>query len=236
MKSLLLFLLFSPFFLHAQTATFVIDSKNPRNLDSNQVLNEQLQQMEWIINGQKFRATMGEIRIPLTPRTLDTIKFKTKPSEKWETLICNIQKPEKYYFVFNECCGGFDVTDSLGKKYIAQLEFHLKADSTDAKYLGTLGEGGILIESQTKTLLRPTCNSPMNPNIYTVSWEEIELCSDSTKTCPDEICLYEPNQKGDPKILNYKIKNYKLKFYYLPLSNEPLHMHFDVAENRIIMW
>jgi hypothetical protein len=239
MKLLLLILLFCPYILFSQAAIFSIDASNPRNLDSNQVLNEKLSQMEWVINGQKFIASMGEIQIPLTPRTLDTIKFKNKPSDKWETLICNIQKPEKYYFIYNECCGGFDVTDSLGKKFIGQLEFHLTTDSTDTtgtKYMGTLGEGGVFIESQKKTLLLPTCNSPMNPNIYSVSMEEIELCSDSTKTCPDTICLYDVNQKSEPEALNYTIKNYKLKFFYLPLSNEPLHMHYDAILNRIIMW
>lgn len=195
-------------------------------------LPERITEQVWFINGQEIRYGSETIKIKPDPNKLDTILYKAYLRKDFDTIICNISEAKKYKFYYNECCGAFSIQDELTKRFIqGKVIYQLK--SLDNKtYLGTLGEAGIIVSRKNSDTLSVNCRSAMSPNIYNISFRQIEVCKDSLH-CNEGTCLQgkvndEPNWN-----FGYKTVSKKLDILYMPLKSEPIEIIYDPKTDKI---
>ena len=148
-------------FCKAQFAVFSIDTNSFMH-------KEKLHEMQWIINGKPLKYGLPPVKIKPDANKLDTILFKIRPNANWDTIICNIAKPDSLEFVYNPCCGAFNIRDVKTKKFTqAKVVFKIKTPSKNI-YLGVMSEAGVLIKNNSTDTLKVTCSSVMSPNIVNV--------------------------------------------------------------------
>ena len=102
-----LFLL-TTIFCKAQFAVFSVDTNSFMH-------KERLYEMQWIINGKLLKYGKSPVKIKPDVNKLDTILFKIRPNANWDTIICNITKPDSLEFVYNPCCGAFNIRNVKSK-------------------------------------------------------------------------------------------------------------------------
>lgn len=196
------------------------DGKLPKNIT----------QQVWYINGQEMRYGSGKIKIKVNPNKLDTILYKGYRRNKFDTIICNVSEAKKYKFYFNECCSAFNIQDELTKKFI-QGKILYKLKNLDHKtYLGTLGETGILVTYKNKDTLNVNCRSAMSPNVYDISFKQIEPCTDSLN-CNEGICLQEKEELNWE--YGFHTVSEKFNFLFMPLKSTPLLIIYDPKTDTI---
>lgn len=198
---------------------------------NNGLLPKMIAQQVWFINGQEMRYGSGVVKIKVNPNKLDTILYKGYRSKGMDTIICNISEAKKFKFFYNECCGAFNVQDESTKKFIqGKIKFKLK--SSDHKtYLGTLGEAGIIVNSNTDTL-NVNCRSAMSPNVYTISLRQIEPCKNNLN-CNESTCLQEKGKDKPNWDFRYKTISKKLNILFMPLKSEPILVTYDPKTDSI---
>ena len=232
MKSIILLLTIFPAILFGQTATFSADTSRLLRETRTDIL-EQIMEAEWNINGQTLHYGSEPITIE-TDNTLDTIYFRQQRNANVDTLICNINKPGHFTFYYNECCGGFNIADTSGKFIVGSVIFQIQGQIKAQRYLGTLGETGILINSSSQDTLNPGCRSAMAPNVYQITFSQIEVCTD-TVDCTEGTCLLEPGQEELNYAFGFKTISKKLDCLYLPLSNQPIKVTYIPESDEIRM-
>lgn len=188
--------------------------------------------MEWQINGQTLHFGSKPILINPDPNKTDTLLYKQNDEAKWDTIICNVKEPLAYKFIYNTCCDGFNVSGPDDEFLAGKVNFRLVGRQNDESFLGTLGEAGIIVTTDTKDTLSPRCRSAMSPNIYSLSFKEVKICSD-TLICKEAICLLEK----DKEELNYEFKfktiSNKMKILFMPLSSEPIQVTYNIESDKI---
>ena len=210
-------------FAQKQYATFIADTTQLR-MSTGRVQSEfdMAMEMEWKIKGQTLH--FGEsIKVEVN-NEVDTFYYHQSNRHNWDTLICLVQEPQTYYFIYNDCCGAFDVYDSTKRRFTASALFKFEGTLGSSKYVGTLGENGILVKNNRSDTLRPTCRSPMVPNIYFVDFSLVTVCSDTASDCDYYTCITIP---GAAKDSGFRRKYSYGSFLSLPLSRDPIEVTFD---------
>jgi len=232
LRSVFFILVILPTFLFGQSATFSADTiRFFRDKYNRRDIYDKIMESEWKIDGQTLRYGSEPIVVK-TDNRIDTILFRQFKKSKWDTLICNISEAKNYKFQYNECCGAFNVSDETNKFITGSVNFVLKGNTKNKIYLGTLGETGIRVTSKLKDTLKPGCRSAMSPNVYWLSFGEIEPCKDSLN-CNEVTCLYE---KGKEELIyeyGYKTISFKLKCLFLPLSSQPIKVIYDPKADSV---
>lgn len=221
-----------PSVLFGQTATFSADTTLfYTDKDSRKDIYDKIMEAEWEINGQTLHYGSKPIAIA-TDNRLDTILYKQKNNSKVDTIVCNINKAGNFKFYYSECCGGFNIADETGKSFIGSIIFSIQGQNNEKKYLGTLGETGLLVESTSKDTLGIGCRSAMSPNIYEITFSEIEICND-TADCDESTCLFEKDKVALNYNFVYKTVSKKMDCLFLPLSNRPIKITYDPNTDKI---
>jgi hypothetical protein len=233
MKQLIIILTILPTILWGQTATFHADTTDLwQGAGQRRDVHERIMEMEWRIRGQVLRFGSKPIVVKTDPNKIDTLFYKQNSNAKWDTIVCNVNEPLTYKFVYNECCGGFNVAGPDSKFIVGKVNFRIIGKQANKRFLGTLGETGVLADVNTTSTLSPGCRSAMSPNIYLVSFKEIRICSDSL-ICKEDICLFEIGKNE----LNYEFKfetiSSKINFLFLPLSSVPIQVTYDTKSDTV---
>ncbi len=213
-----------------QTATFLADTTRFFNETRKDIYNK-IMEAEWRINGQTLHYGSKPIKIK-TDNILDTILFKQYSNSNIDTIICNITKAGNFKFYYNECCGGFNIANESEKFIIGSIIFRIQGKDNKKKYLGTLGETGILVNSSSKDTLKTGCRSAMSPNVYKLTLSQIEICKD-TINCKEGTCLFEKGKKELNYEFSYKTVSKKIDCLFLPLSNQPIKVTYMPQKDRI---
>jgi hypothetical protein len=195
-------------------------------------LPEYISKQLWFINGQEMRYGSGLVRLAVNPNKVDTILYKGYRRNEFDTIICNISEAKSYKFYYNDCCGAFNIQDETTGRFIqGKIVYQLK-NSKNKTYLGTLGESGILIEGNKSDTLKPHCISAMSPNVYQITFSEIELCKDSTN-CTEAICMDVDNEVDWE--FEFKTISKKIDILFMPLSSDPILIIYDEKTQLIEM-
>ena len=195
-------------------------------------LPERITDQVWFINGQEMRYGSGAIKVKVNPNKLDTILYKGYRRKELDTIICNISEAKNYKFYYNECCGAFNIQDESTKKFIQGRIIYQLKNSDNKTYLGTLGEAGIIVNSKNADTLNVSCRGAMSPNVYNISFRQIELCKDSLN-CNEGTCLQEKGKDEPNWDFGYKTVSKKLDILFMPLKSEPIFIVFDPKIDRI---
>jgi len=195
-------------------------------------LPERITEQVWFINGQEMGYGSGAIKVKVNPNKLDTILYKGYRRKELDTIICNISEAKNYKFYYNECCGAFNIQDESTKKFIQGRIIYQLKNSDNKTYLGTLGEAGIMVNSKNTDTLNVSCRSAMSPNVYNISFRQIELCKDSLN-CKEGTCLQEKGKDEPNWDFGYKTVSKKLDILFIPLKSEPTFIVYDPKTDRI---
>lgn len=196
-------------------------------------LPDYIKDQEWIINGQKMTYGSEQIKVEVNANRLDTILYKGYRKNEFDTIICNISEPRNYKFFYNECCGAFNVQDEGLEKFIqGSIIYRLQSNNESNLYLGTLGEAGILVKKNSHDTLKVNCRSAMSPNIYNISFKQIENCQDSIN-CKEGICLQVQGENEPVWDYGFMTISTEMDFLFLPLSQKPLIVTYDPKTKKI---
>ena len=221
-----------PTVLFGQLATFSADTTR-FSRETRKDIYYKIIEAEWKINGQRLHFGSKPITIK-TDNILDTILYRQSNNSKVDTIVCNINKTGNFKFYYNECCGGFNIADETGKFIIGSVIFSIKGQDNKITYLGTIGEAGILVSFTTKDTLKTGCRSAMSPNVYQLTFCQIEVCND-TINCKERTCLFEMGKEELNYEFGYKTISRKIDCLFLPLSNHPIKITYDPLTDRILI-
>ncbi len=213
-----------------QTATFSADTTRFCK-ETRKDIYDKIMEAEWRINGKTLYYGSKPITI-MTDNILDTILYRQRSNSNVDTIVCNITKAGNFKFYYNECCGGFNIADEAGKFIIGSIIFSIQGQDNKKKYLGTLGETGILVNSTAKDTLKTGCRSAMSPNVYQLTFSQIEICKDMID-CIEGTCLYEKGNEELNYEFGYKTVSKKIDCLFMPLSNQPIKVTYDLRTDRI---
>ncbi len=230
MRIIIFILTFFPTVLFGQTATFSADTTRFFK-ETRKDIYDKIMEAEWRINGQTLHYGSSPITIK-TDNILDTILYRQRNNSKVDTIVCNITKAGNFKFYYNECCGGFNIADETGKFIIGSIIFSIQGQDNKKKYLGTLGETGILVNSTSKDTLKTGCRSAMSPNVYQLTFSQIKICK-NTINCNEGTCLLEKGMKELNYKFGYKTISKMMDCLFLPLSNQPIKVTYDPRTDRV---
>jgi len=188
--------------------------------------------MEWKINGQVLHFGSKPIVVNADPNSIDTLFYRRNSKTKWDTIICNIKEPLTYKFIYNNCCNGFNVLGANGKSIEGKVNFRLIGKQSNKTFLGTLGEAGVLINVNATDTLFPGCRSAMSPNIYSLSFKEVQTCNDSL-LCKEQICLFEKDKEDLNYSFNFRTISSKVEILFMPLSSDPIQIFYNVKSDNV---
>jgi len=229
LKKLILLFLF-PAFAYSQPATFYADTYRLREYNQNDTSSEGYgMQMQWIIKGQSLRWGSPPIEVRPTESGVDTIFFKWYDESKWDTMLCRIKAGSSITFEYSPCCDYFDVFDSNGDRFEGKVSFVLLGIKPKKnKYLGSIDSDGIFMTSQGDTML-PIFRSPMLPKMFIVEVKEVKKCYGSN--C-HEAAIKRPDGSIDESY-HYRIVDKILNFHYLPVSQDPILVSYDIVSGLV---
>lgn len=219
MKPFLFAIIMLPLLLHGQYAVFTTDTMH---------LQGDEQGSEWIISGQRLSYGGQPVKVKVDD-VLDTIFYRQDRHRPYDTIICQINKAETFYFVYNECCGGFYIADSNKQFFSPQLIFSMTKADNKHLYLGKLGDDGTLIQTgnSSSDTLKIRCHSPLLPNVFCLSFQKIAISQDTTLVL-ENACL-EINHDINYDFTYKSLNNY-CEFLYMPLSHACLRIEIDTRK------
>lgn len=232
MRDIIFILTIFPSIIFGQAATFSADTTRfYEEKRSSKDICDKIMEAEWRINGQTLYYGSQPVTIK-TDNVLDTIMFRQRKNSQWDTIICNINRTGNFRFYYNMCCGAFDIADETGNFIVGSVIFRLHGKDNEKIYLGTLGETGLLVKPTSRDTLQAGCRSVMSPNMYQLTFSEIEICKD-TLNCNQVTCLYVKGQQELNYEFRYRIITLKLNCLFLPLSNEPIRVTYDLHTDKV---
>lgn len=213
-------------FCIAQTARFYADTVQLKKHTGSRSDLDHVFEMEWIINGQHMQWGSDTLRITPDQNKMDTVLFRADKRAKWDTILCNISKPEVYTFVYNTCCGGFYLRNERMKAFApGKVSFRISG-KPKAKYLGVIDEAGVPLRSDSAVVLNAMCRSAMSSNIFRVELQTMEDAPD-TINCSSLMCL-DVGLGNEPRYdFYYKKKKTLTSFLYMPMDETPLELIYD---------
>ena len=99
-------------------------------------------------------------------------------------------------------------------------------------YLGTLGETGRIVTYQDTDTLNVECRSAMSPNVYKITFSQIETCKDSLN-CNEGMCLQEKGKDEPNWDYGFKTVSTIIDFIFMPLKSDPLIIVYDPKTDAI---
>jgi len=96
--------------------------------------------------------------------------------------------------------------------------------------LGTIDGNGVLLTS-TAQIVSPMYRSPMFPNSYNIAIQEIIKCTG--KDC-EEAVIQRPDGSIDLSY-HYRIVDRILSFHYLPVSEDPIEVLYDIESGKVVV-
>lgn len=233
MKKLLVLLVIITGFstAYAQTAKFYADTTVMRSYTGSQKEFDKAMEMQWLINGKPLSFGSDTVEIIPDKNVFDTIFYKRNAKAKWDTIICNIAKPNTYAIRYNACCGAFDIVNE-NKRVSMKLRFSIKGKSSNM-YLARLGETAKYIVGKDSKTITPLCRSAMKPNIFWVMLQQVEICTNEGN-CEknEEFCLQTETGEADYDF-SYTVKKTIAKFLYLPLDDKPLRISYKPEKGKL---
>lgn len=216
--------------IFGQYATFTADSTHLwEHAGQRQDLYNEMMLWEWRIQDQTTH--FGGKPIKIKPHEgIDTLFFRKDENYRWDTMLCRIHTATAYEFIYNACCGSFNVK---GRKHpvTAKVLVNIKGNK-DMQYLCTLGENGMLIPGPYDTL-KTACRSAMASNIIPISFSCVTLCDEyDEENCPNGTCLVSDYTEDDYGTA-YNVISKKLEVLYMPLDNKPLLISYDAVSDKI---
>ncbi len=221
-------------FCAAQTARFYADSMRlGRDVGSKSHL-EHVLEMEWIINGQHMHWGSDTVHVKPDANKLDTVFFKASKNSKWDTIICNISKPEVYTFMYNSCCGNFYLRNERMKGFPeVRVDFRV-AGKLKTPFLGVIDESGVELKSDTVKTMKAQCRSAMASNICHVELREFSYTSDTAGSYM-LMCLDIGGGREPVYDYYYRTKKTYTSFLYMPLDETPLELLFQTKSRRVVI-
>lgn len=232
--SAIILLLLFPLFANAQTARFYADTLELKKHSNNRTRLAHMLEMEWIINGQHFYWGSDTLHVKPDPAKMDTIYFKASKKSKWDTILCNISKPELYSFVYNDCCGGFYLRNERMNGFPAGVVNFSIDGKSKATCIGLIDEAGVVLKNDTVKTLNAMCRSAMSSNIYRVQVQEFIPAKDTVNSNM-LMCLEIGGGKEPIYDYYYKTKKIHTSFLYMPLDETPLEMIFQTKSRRVVI-
>ena len=183
----------------------------------------------WVMRGDTIRYGAGAYEFA-TRTDLDTLfYFQTAEDTIPDTLLCFLDTPGAYEFVYNTCCNGFNLYDA-GRERMPRLtvQFRPLAESEEV-LLGRIESVGTLLKVGEQEDLEAGCRSAMSPNVYTVSLEAISLAGSEFShglfcylnyVNPQDSVMYDYD-------FGYNLERTLHEFLYLPLSDAPLIIEYE---------
>lgn len=217
-------------------AEFSADSSRLRIYTGHrQELFNRVMEMKWKINGKEFYFGSSPVQVVPNPDKLDTLFYKRNEQAEWDTIICNVTLSEKYQFVYNTCCDGFNVRNLSTDKFIeGRVIIKMSNYQKDKVFLCTLGEAGMIPKNGVVDTLETACRSAMSPNIYELTFKEINICLDTTN-CQEGTCLIRSKNEEPEYDFGYKTISTKLDVLFMPLGNGILKLSYDLKKNELII-
>lgn len=232
-KIILLLLLF-PLFATAQTARFYADSMRLGMDAGSKSHLAQVLEMEWIINGQHMHWGSDTVHVIPDANKLDTVFFKASKNAKWDTIICNISKPEVYTFMYNPCCGNFYLRNERMKGFPeVRVNFRV-AGKLKTPFLGLIDQSGKELKSDTVKTMKAQCRSAMASNICHVELRDFSYTQDSANSHM-LMCLDIGGGREPVYDYYYKSKKTYTSFLYMPLDETPLELLLQTKSGRIVV-
>lgn len=189
-------------------------------------------EMTWRIHGQVLHWGSDTIAIPVD-RTLDTVFFQLRANAPWDTLLTQISEPGDLIFVYNECCGVFDlVTPPKLRRVPASVTVRLRNGKPGSQYLARMDDAGVLLPNSGEVALESACRSAMFPNRFNISLMEVAECPD-TAHCDVSVCMYaaDPSEAGDYR--DFQTVAELVRFQYLPTTAKPLRVIYDLRTKKL---
>ena len=231
LKKLILLFLF-PTLAYSQSATFYADTSRLWDyIGQSREYYDLAMESEWIIKGKSLRWGSPPVEVSPAGSGVDTVFFRLHERAEWDTLICMIKSGSSSTFVYNACCNYFDVIDHTGKRTEGKVSFELKGSMPKSKkYLGTIDGNGVQL-TLTAQIISPMYRSPMFPNSYNVAIKEIRKCTG--KDCLEAVIM-RPDGSIDLSY-QYQIVDKILSFHYLPVSEEPVIISYDLDSGKVVI-
>lgn len=190
-------------------------------------LPEYVKGIHWIISDSILDYTENNITIQVEKTRIDTIYYKAYRRKEYDTLICRIEPNQTYFFIYNECCGGFNAASgNKGPFYKNTVTFN-STNNSNTMLLGSNGSSSTTIQNNTSTRLIDHCKSAMAANTQKIQVETYMNCSDS-ENCDYLSCYQQKDEVIFEK--EYQSIEQLITFLYLPLSNEPLIVNINNQE------
>ncbi|GGB70612.1 hypothetical protein GCM10007424_08220 [Flavobacterium suaedae] len=212
-----------PIICYTQTATFYADSTDLYDMTGmrKEVYNRVLQ-AEWKIKGKTLHYGSKPLKVGVDNK-IDTIFYRQDKNSKWHTLVCNINKADNFRFLYNPCCGGFNTQNTSGN-ITGKVKFSVTGKEKENTYLGVLDDAAVIL-SDSDLELSPYCRSAMHPNVYNISIQKIKYCKDESNC--NEKCI-----NNGAEIISYIPISQKTSFLFLPLSDEPFVIIYDLKKEK----
>jgi hypothetical protein len=228
----LIIIFFFPACAYSQSATFYADTSLLwEYVGQSGEYYDLAMETEWIIKGKSLRWGSPPVEVSPAEFGVDSIFFRLHEKVEWDTLICRIKSGSSNTFVYNACCNYFDVIDHTGERTEAKVNFQLMGSIPKSKkYLGTIDANGVLLTSIAQ-IISPIYRSPMFPNSYNVAIQEIRKCAG--KDCLDA-AIQRPDGSIDVSY-HYQIVDKILSFQYLPVSEDPIEVLYDVESGKVVV-
>ncbi|MBL7898290.1 MAG: hypothetical protein JNJ99_07130 [Crocinitomicaceae bacterium] len=190
--------------------------------------------MKWIIDGKPFTWYDDTLYVK-TDSKPDTIFFQERVNGKIYQLICMISEPNHYNFIYNVCCGAFNVTWNSSNSW-GGVQFNFQ--KTDPNYyLGTIHETGLVCHKDSINTVSPQCISAMANNIYPVSLNKIYLHKTSS-SLNDSIpisCMTNSKEEYLDDFAEFSVYKRCFDFLYLPLSDKPLKISYNNQNGSFVI-
>lgn len=215
----------------AAQATFHADTRYLDGPERNSHVARVLAEMEWRIEGQRLRWG-GRVTVPVDPG-IDTVFFRQRATSDWDTLLCDISRPDSFAFEYNACCGGFNVHRMGDRRYLqGSCTVRLLHPQAGRRYLAVFDEAGMELASGQNDTIFPVCRSAMAPNVYLVRLMEIGPF-EAGDSCCGTMCQYRDGGMDAEYGMSYAVRERHAEFLWMPLSSETLRLTYDVRRRRL---
>lgn len=186
---------------------------------------EEIKEMRWVINGIPFTWGTQPVEVEVNPFQFDTLLFQRDSASKWDTILCNITKPNTYLFEYNECCGAFNVRNQATNRFPLGAAEFVQMGTSENKLLGIQGEGAIFLAEKEYLAAPRKCMPAMGSNVEWIQVVEVEEANSlNCKGVPGPNCIFTSEGKPLEEECFNLVKT-RIQFLYLFLEAEPLVIH-----------
>lgn len=184
----------------------------------------------WKINGKKFSFGSKPVEITIKKTsTFDTIFFRESDTSKWISILCKIKSPDKFIFTYNECCGGFYLTQKNNGIVTGSLKFELSESKPSSSYLIEFGDYSVILDSTKSEVILNGSRGAMDPNTYLLKISEIQIANQLDNEINQTVLYYN----GIEETIYFKVIKEIIDSIYQPLSDTPILIQLNTSNLQI---